>query len=148
MADALQWVAASNGEVPPDALLVGTEGDGNLYVGRAKHEGDVIPGKIHTGHKVCYVAWGGAEHAIPEYEALVVPSGVTVEWVAQSGGAVPDNAVPGGEQEDGQKLFIGRADHEGSITPGKVHPVHGVLYVAYGGEEHPHQEYEVLVASS
>lgn len=30
--------------------------------------GGLLPGKVVPSHKVCYVAWGGAEHGLAEYE--------------------------------------------------------------------------------
>lgn len=39
-----------------------------IYVARAEHEGAIIPGKFVPSHGVTYIAWGGAEHAKPEYE--------------------------------------------------------------------------------
>lgn len=61
------WVPGTEGAVPPNAVLGGFDNE-NLYVGRAQHEGGVLPGKVVSSHGVCYVAWGGAEHGKPEYE--------------------------------------------------------------------------------
>lgn len=61
-----------------------------------------------------------------------------------SGGNVPDRSVATGE-ENGESLFIGRAQHEGSLTVGKIHPSHGVIYIPFGGQEIAYPEYEVLV---
>lgn len=44
-------------------------------------------------------------------------SGVA-NWVPVNGGAIPPNAVEGGI--DGETLYIGRANHEGALIPGKV----------------------------
>lgn len=41
-------------------------------------------------------------------------------WVPTSGANVPPGAFPGGESEDGEPLFVGRVNHEGSLTVGKV----------------------------
>lgn len=35
-------------------------------------------------------------------------------------GVIPDGALPAGQSEDGEKLFVGRAEHEGTLTLGKV----------------------------
>lgn len=61
------WVPSQAGVVPPNAVLGGFDNE-NLYVGRAQHEGAVIPGKVVTSHGVCYIPWGGAEHGHPDYE--------------------------------------------------------------------------------
>lgn len=42
------------------------------------------------------------------------------QWVPAYGGQVPPNAVCGGQTSDGERLYIGRAYHEGSSTVGKV----------------------------
>jgi hypothetical protein len=114
----------------------------DLYIGRARHEGALIPGKIIPSHGVCYVAWGGVEHGKNEYEVL---TGCEVEWVHASGGQVPDRALPSGETEEGEPLFVGRTSHEGTMTVGKVQQSHGVCYIPYGGEELSFPDYEVLV---
>jgi len=64
---AASWVHAQGGEVPPNAVKGGHDTE-DLYVGRARHEGALIPGKIVASHGVCYVPWGGAEHGKNEYE--------------------------------------------------------------------------------
>ncbi|GFY78725.1 DUF3421 domain-containing protein [Trichonephila inaurata madagascariensis] len=141
-----EWVPASNGSVPPNAIEVGYDGGDIIYVGRAHHQGDNIPGKLVPSHGSCYVAWGGEEHACHSYEVLVAPYGVTLEWRFASGSDLPPGAIQGGSTIDGEPLFIGRVNHEGAMCSGKVHPSHGVLYVPYGGAECPHDTFEVLVA--
>jgi len=138
------WVPAANGEVPPEAMEGGVDGGDQLYIARATHEGDLIPGKLHPGHGVCYISWGGAEHGHSEYEVLCSGGG---QWVPVTDNAIPPNAVPGGETADGEPLFIGRATHEGTITVGKVQPSHGCCYIPYGGEEVAYKEYEVFVSN-
>jgi hypothetical protein len=64
---AASWVHAQGGEVPPNAVKGGHDTE-DLYIGRARHEGALIPGKVVPSHGVCYVAWGGMEHGKNEYE--------------------------------------------------------------------------------
>lgn len=137
------WVPAANGEVHPQAVQGGFDGEEQLYIARAQHEGDLIPGKLHPSHGVCYVPWGGEEHAHTEYEILTAAGG---SWIPmQEGAAIPPNALPGGQTAEGEPLFIGRANHEGTVTVGKVQPSHGCCYIPYGGEELAYREYELLV---
>ncbi|XP_054278824.1 uncharacterized protein LOC128997238 isoform X1 [Macrosteles quadrilineatus] len=135
------WVPGQAGVVPANSVLGGYDNE-NLYVGRAEHEGGVIPGKIVSSHGVCYIAWGGAEHGKPDYEAL---TGSNLQWVPSVEGQIPPNAVVGGTSETGETLYIGRAQHEGSTTVGKVQPSHSVCYIPYGGQELAYPEYEILV---
>lgn len=76
----LIWVPASNGEVPNGAVVAGTVSDGSVqYVGRGKHSGELIPGKVVPSHNVCYVGTGWKEHSLKEYEVLVAKSVTAAE---------------------------------------------------------------------
>ena len=68
------------------------------------------------------------------------------DWHRSSGGAVPPNAVAGGNDVNGEPIYVGRAHESGDHIPGKIVPSHGVCYVAYGGEERAHRTYEYLVS--
>lgn len=39
-----------------------------IFVGRAFHEGDIVPAKILQSHGGAYVPWGGQEHKKDYYE--------------------------------------------------------------------------------
>lgn len=41
-------------------------------------------------------------------------------WVKGSQGSIPAGAIEGGQEADGQPLYVVRAELEGSLTPGKV----------------------------
>jgi len=138
------WVAQTGGAIPDGALVGGSDNGADLYVARSEHEGAIVPGKLLPAHNVTYIAWGGEEHAKDAYDVLVVPA-ANVSWTATTGGTIPEKAIPGGISEDGEILHIGRASHEGTVTVGKVHPSHGVLYISYGGAEVSYPEYEILV---
>ncbi|EGI57249.1 C3 and PZP-like alpha-2-macroglobulin domain-containing protein 8 [Acromyrmex echinatior] len=140
-AGSVSWCDASGGMIPPDAVEGGQDEE-PLFVGRAHHEGALIPGKVKPGHSVCYVAWGGAEHGKTDYQVLC---GCKPTWVPVSGGTIPPNAIPGGETEDGEPLFVGRVHHEGTVTIGKVQPSHNVCYIPYAGSEIASSEYEIMV---
>jgi hypothetical protein len=69
---ALSWIDATNGEVPPNAVVGGSEPGGEvIYIGRAIHNGTVTVGKVHPSHGCCYVSYGGEEICFKEYEILV-----------------------------------------------------------------------------
>ncbi|XP_055387528.1 uncharacterized protein LOC129616083 [Condylostylus longicornis] len=137
------WVSSSKFEgVPPEAVLAGHDSDGDaIYAGRAHHENDLLPAKIVPNKHKAYVAYGGEEHEKSYYEILC---GDLYQWVPAHGGHVPANAMATGVTADGETLYIGRGEYAGSVTPGKVHPSHGCLYIPYGGREHRLDSYEVL----
>jgi hypothetical protein len=56
----------------------------------------------------------------PRPSAPVVASRPSVSWVTTRGRSIPAGAFIGGKDEGGEVLFVGRAKHQGSLTPGKV----------------------------
>lgn len=63
------WIPASHGHIPAGAVVAGKDTDGSkLYVGRAFHEGDLIPAKVAPAHGGAFVPYGGGEHSKFEYE--------------------------------------------------------------------------------
>ncbi|RWS28559.1 uncharacterized protein B4U80_08191 [Leptotrombidium deliense] len=71
-------------------------------------------------------------------------------WVAASDGYIPDGALLGGEDVNGEPLFVCRSLHahkgETHKLPGKLVPTHKVCYVAFKGKEIAKRKYQVLVA--
>lgn len=140
-----QWVSCSNGNVPGNAVQGGYDVSDTIFVGRAEQGGDMIPGKIVPTHGVCYVSHAGEEHGKSSYEVLCNPHGLEIEWVHTNGDNIPNGSLQGGGTQSGEPLYIGRVQHEGTQTIGKVQPSHGCLYIPYGGSEHNYCDYEILV---
>ncbi|CAN7947008.1 unnamed protein product, partial [Ixodes hexagonus] len=142
-----QWVDCDNGSIPFNAVPGGDDGGETIFVGRAAHDGDVVPGKVVPSHSCCYVSHAGAEHTHRSYQVLISNSS-QLHWAPASDGELPFGAIQGGSCTSGERLYIGRTSHEGTLTIGKVHPSHRCLYIPYGGEEHRYSHYEVLVCKS
>jgi len=50
-------------------ISIGRDLDGmNLVIGRAMHQGDMLPAKVKPDHGVAYVCYGGAEHMKHDFE--------------------------------------------------------------------------------
>ncbi|CAH0723571.1 unnamed protein product, partial [Brenthis ino] len=140
-----RWVPAclSQRSIPMGALRVGTDADGEeIYAGRAHHEGDILPAKVIPTKNACYIAYGGEEVLKDQFEVLVP---AMFSWQFSTGGEVPPGAVEAGVTADGEKLYFGRVNHDGCVTPGKIHPSHGTCYYPFDGEERSSAEYECLV---
>lgn len=141
-----QWVPTSGGNVPPNAVHGGSDSSGEtLYIGRARHDNDIVPGKVVPSHECCYVPYGGDENRHAQYEILVAQSESEFAWENASSGRLPAGAVQGGTTSSGEPLYIGRTRHDGSLTIGKVQPSHNCCYIPYGGREISYNDYEVLV---
>lgn len=59
----------SYSRLPVNAVVAGHDVDGStIYVGRAHYAGDLIPAKAIPNKHVAYVAHGGFEHAVHDYQ--------------------------------------------------------------------------------
>ncbi|XP_026318572.1 uncharacterized protein LOC113229255 [Hyposmocoma kahamanoa] len=144
----VEWVPATTSSATSltnRAVVAGYEGhDGSpLWVIRARLEGELIPGKLAIKHHGAYIPWDGKENVVHSFEVCCARP-ETIRWIEARNGLIPPNAVAAGNTSNGEPLYIGRAKHQGSLTPGKVHPSHKCLYISYGGQEIPHHSYEVL----
>ncbi|KAG1894940.1 uncharacterized protein F5891DRAFT_700820 [Suillus fuscotomentosus] len=75
-------------------------------------------------------------------------SPVPLIWILIEDKSIPPNAVPFGEDRNGQTFFIARAHLEGGLHIGKVgYHTSGAL-ISYVGKEHLIEKYEVLVCAS
>jgi len=142
------WIPTSVGQSFDESSAVygGHDTDGSpIYVGRAFHEGNLLPAKIIPLKNACYVSNNGAEIFIPNFERL---SGTGFTWVPKSHGAVPDDTVVSGSTASGEPIYIARAHHEGSLTPGKVITSNACMFIPYGGKEEEIFWYEALVCQA
>lgn len=136
----LNWVAASNGQIPRGAFLGGSDKNRALYVCRAEYSNGLHPGKLLD--KYCNIGWGGQEILSPNYEVLTAPQSVRLVWVAAANGRIPPGAFVGG-YEKGQSLYLCRASYSNGWHPGKI--VGRNCNFGWGGREVVRPNYEVLV---
>lgn len=68
----------------------------------------------------------------------------SLSWTPSCDGETVDDAVIGGEAEDGAELHIARAHVGDEIATGKLHIGHNCCFIPYGGVEEKVAEYEVL----
>ncbi|XP_077502237.1 natterin-4-like [Amblyomma americanum] len=140
----VRWACCYADNIPHNAVVGGNAKGEDLYVGRAWHNGGLLPGKVVRSLQCCYVPCNNSEHKYQHYEILV-NDGAELKWIPSCDGHVPDEAIPGGKSAAGETLYIGRTRHEGTVTCGKVHPSQGLLYIPYYHREHRYNGYEVLV---
>lgn len=130
--------------VPQSAVLAGYDLDkSKIYVARAFHQGDLIPGKYIPSKHAMYICWNGKEILKDEFEVL---SATDACWVQSANGKVHPGAIVCGHASTGELLYVGRVFHKGSLTPGKVHPSHESLFIPFDGLEHRIKRYEILVS--
>eukprot|EP00727_Mastigamoeba_balamuthi_P010465 m51a1_g6040 hypothetical protein (176) ;mRNA; f:164328-165059 len=142
-----QWVPAHGSSIPPNAVVGGRDCDGSdLYIARAHHNGSVIPGKGHPQHGCCFVAFGGKEIAVTDYEVLVGPPGAIPRWQTVTPG-MPIQGTQAGHDVGGQPLYVGRVWTHDCMCLGKAAPHLNGINVSYSGKEHvvSGQTFEILI---
>lgn len=124
----------------------------SLYPCRGYYNGDIIVGKANPRSSVCYVSYGGLEHAVREnFEIITNPANVNLYWTERpDDGSFPANAIRGGRTAEREALYIGRCtlvfDGRQTTIPGKIHrSASDGMFVAFGGREHVCYDYEILV---
>ncbi|XP_062548425.1 uncharacterized protein LOC134213404 [Armigeres subalbatus] len=117
-----------------------------LFIGRVEHKGEFIYGKVQRSHGVCYIAYEGKELGFKTYELFVanVPMRPNDSyWVSNTKDEVPDRATVGGGTV-GKLLYVGRAKHRASLTPGSVDPCTWRCHIAWGSDEHQKSSFDYL----
>lgn len=108
------WTSGRTGK-PLWALVAGSDLDGSkVYVARAFYEGEMIPGKYIPSKQKMYTCWNGEEIMKNKFEVL---SAIRVAWVPSSDGEIRLDAVRGGRTITGERLFVGRGNYNGCLTP-------------------------------
>ncbi|KFB38713.1 hypothetical protein ZHAS_00006115 [Anopheles sinensis] len=129
-----------------------------LHFGRVKHNGRFIYGKVQRSHdRVCYVSINGKERAFNNYDIFLrfavnpevtnpaplfePPS--TTGWVDYTFENIPSNAVVAVRSM--LTLYVGRAKHRGSITPGVINPSQRTCTIVWGGSVWHKSLFEILI---
>ncbi|XP_075992380.1 natterin-4-like [Anticarsia gemmatalis] len=67
-----RWVPCSGTNIPCNAVAGGMEENNTtMYIGRARIDGSLTVGKVHSSYGCIYLSYGGLEHRFNEYEILV-----------------------------------------------------------------------------
>jgi len=171
-----EWVKVySSHQLPLNVFPAGIAPDGEtLYVGRAEHyngeydANDEIPGYVTPSNMYLHITWDQLELIYDDndgFEMLVVENQELFEWIADSWGNVPQNAVIAGCGEFARLFYIGRTitgsdpsvgedynDAHINLPDNKVANTQlvgkvdgGNMCVAWNGTEYYYQKYEVLV---
>lgn len=142
------WVpttATTAAHLSGQAVVGGREGwDGSpLWVIRAWHNDDLIPGKFSIRHNSASVSYNMKEVPVQNIEVLISRPD-NLRWIPASKGNVPPGAILGGRTASGETLYVGRAKYQLSITPGKVQQTHNCCYIPFSGSEIAQPMYDVL----
>ncbi|RUS25386.1 hypothetical protein BC938DRAFT_472244 [Jimgerdemannia flammicorona] len=138
------WVTCSGGQVPPNALAVGS-----YFVGRTSHNGSTIFGKVHPANGAFYYSWGGKELNVSTYEVLVIGTYTKVSWISASRGNLPN--IPVGSTivgDDAQGVWVAACYlFDNHRIPGSYFRCDANAYFAYNKKEESRDVYDVLVVT-
>lgn len=129
-----------------DAIRLGGEGHSNPIVSYSNFPTRDLK---YITFFVLHEEYQNTVHWKVEFPPMIDKTGIKslpeeVYWVPIDANmnTLPDGALIGGYERD--NLYIIRAKHRGSLTPGKFLPPEGSAYISWGGEAHMKNTYEVL----
>lgn len=146
----MAWTPAEDGNVPPNALVVGTARDGgDLVFARKQLPLELAVGKLHVGRRNARIPYMGASEHAMQYDILTHAASPGEEetrltWRPARGASVPEGAVQGGVDQECQPTFLARVDFNKELVPARVSPLRALAVFVSGGKEHTADEYEVL----
>lgn len=142
------WVPSIRGNIPRHAVAGGEDFTCVTYICRVNHCGNILIGKLVPSHNRCYIPFKGSEYAYEEYQVLCNPDHLDLSWRWTSDGVIATGALQGGCSADGERLYIGRHWHEGTVAIGTVVPSKKCVYVTFSGLVYAYNEYEILVCDT
>lgn len=145
-----QWVRTGDGHIPDGAVPYGkSSANQSIYIGRARHEDSLIPGRMDLNRGRLLIPYGSGEVAYQFYDILVHHQKFSAQsngrWVqASSDGPVPVGAIIAGYDGDGTAIYVGRVEHEGNVIPAKIIPAKKMAHTQHQGQEISKRSYEAL----
>ncbi|KAJ3294629.1 hypothetical protein HK104_003447 [Borealophlyctis nickersoniae] len=153
----LNWITVTEPNQPVNTPVLGTDHKNQslricrVPIGTALHPGTAIGDPATTA----LVSWAGVQSEI-KIRHHILTSLEGTKWVPASKGVIPEDAVPGGYEEDGSPLYIAKAlvainrifgKDEKCLRFGKTAPhLKGAMFPLDGKEVSMQDGYEILVA--
>ncbi|KAJ1975232.1 hypothetical protein H4R35_003242 [Dimargaris xerosporica] len=144
-----QWVPATNGSIPPNAVQGGREKDGKpLYIARQWYKGGLHPGKAAPHLDGFYMCYDSKEIQLKEYFVLCGPA-KALQWIEVNGRVEPNGAlwtpVTECHEADGKPLYIAKTRYDGGEQLGKAGPhLDSYMCFPFGDKERDAKHYYVL----
>ncbi len=136
---AYNWINYRPGQLGPHLVSSGNTPDGwPVYVCGGFIKGGFHPGMVGAGSDVCSIGFGGAEHRLSQFQVLTGHGNWKLPW----NGEVPADAIEGGYEADGRKLYICR--EAGTEFAGKYRPGLRGCNMGDGGSEVTADAFEIL----
>ena len=120
-----------------------------IFVARATIDGSVTNGMLNPKLSFAQISYAGQEYKEENYEVLVFNSeSPPLAWVAAQNGDLPGGAIQGGQEANGDPLYVVKALVEDHVSIGKLNPKFDIANFPNNGTETGVTSYEVLVASN
>lgn len=150
----MYWEKASNGSHDANSVLGGFDRSTmkKLYLTRVETEFGEVPGYLAEGVDKAVAVVNARSVESSEYQTLVNPDDVFLEWVVPQGDRIPTGAVVVDVRDNGRKTFAGRGMVGGDWRPGVFVPTdqEDNVFVADGDQvvKFGPGNYEVLCVST
>ncbi|CAG7815867.1 unnamed protein product [Allacma fusca] len=141
---------------PNNAVIAGHQDENQVgttlvYICRANHDGQKIPGTYLPDINQCAVTYQGSEIMFPDgFETLKEDSPNAFNWLESSHGQLVNGSVVAGFSSNFEPFFICRARIEDLqknavvLYAGKLQPTTRVCSIPWAGSEKSIDKYEVL----
>ncbi len=133
------WVAGIFHQIPPDAVVAGTEGGEPFYMCRAGDDQGLHPGKVRQSATGCSIVSNGKESVARQF-AVLVP-----KFLSGNAGTIPVSALPEGVEKQ-EPIYLCRAQVKNSLQIGKITERLASCRVGMLGHETENQAYDILTA--
>lgn len=145
--DGLEWLMATDGEIPDCPVVSFSEGEKRTFIARVSEEVELVPGGVKRGEPAVVPYYKIAEDS-ECYDVLTSNGSTPLYWVPDTCGHVPEEALQCGVAKECDKIWAIRAkvDNCGNevYAAGKVREGFESGYVANDGKEECVNDYEVL----
>lgn len=131
----MYWAASSEGAFDEGSVIGGFSMDGfkKLYVVRISTSSGYCPGYLKDSESEAVAVADGKVITSSNYETLVNPDDIFLEWIVPDGNRIPTGAVVA---DEGKKVFIARTKVNGDFAPGVMVSSDGndFTFIADGSE--------------
>lgn len=148
------WEASSGGSFNKETVIGGFDRSifKKLYVVRIlTASGSFVPGYLEDTKKEAYAVVNGGVVSSTDYQTLVNPDDVFLEWIVPDGDRIPTGAVVA-DDTDGKKIFMARGKFNNDYVPGVMIPTdqEDFCYVVADGKVVTFKpgQYEVLCVNT
>lgn len=144
--EGISWTPGSEAS-EEDAVIAGVDEEGqDVRVARVSQENECGVASLVSGSGEAHLGFFGKAVVSAEFDLLIAST--PVHWVSAQNGEVPEGAIPAGNDEHGDVIFVARVVIKGCAFPAKLLARFHGAFAAFDLLEWFRRRYEVLCICS